>query len=106
VYYIEFIEKNPGVSQERFKEAVQTTYKVWQSDHPEDEVVMTIARTWRMGPRPGYMTIWKIKDFATFDRWNAEFRTPKPPTEQQKEFEQVVTIVDAGVYEDLGLEVL
>ena len=55
------------------------------------------------------MTIWKIKDFTTFEQWNAEFRktkTQKEEEQQQKEFEKVVTIVDAGVYEDLVCEIL
>jgi hypothetical protein len=110
MYYIEFMEKNPSVSQERFKEAVRSTEEGWQRDHPEDELVMMIGRTWRMGPRPGYMTIWKIKDFTTLKQWDEEFRKPKTLTEQeqqqQKEFNDVVTIVDAGVYEDLGCEIL
>jgi hypothetical protein len=105
LYYIEFVEKNPGVSQERFQEVVRMSNERWEREHPGDELVMMVGRTWRMGPKPSYMTIWKIKDFTTFQTWNAEFKKQDIQT-KHSEFEEVATIVEAGVYEDLGDEVL
>jgi hypothetical protein len=105
MYYIEFVEKNAGVPQERFQQVVRMSNERWQREHPDDELVMIIGRTWRLGPKPTYMTIWKIKDFTRFETWNTEFQK-EDTIRKHGEFDEVATIVDAGVYEDLGREVL
>lgn len=105
MYYIEFVEKNEGVSQQEFQDVVRASNERWAAEHPDDELVMIIGRTWRLGPRPTYMVIWRIKDFAAFEAWNAEFRKTHV-LENHAEFRDVGTIVNAGVYEDLGSEVL
>ena len=105
VYYIEFVEKNERVSQQRFQEVVRMSNERWAADHPDDELVMIIGRTWRLGPRPTYMVVWRIKDFSTFATWSSEFQKQQT-LDNHGEFEEVGTIVDAGVYEDLGSEVL
>jgi hypothetical protein len=105
VYYIEFVEKNAGVPQRRFQEVVRASNERWAADHPGEELVLMIGRTWRMGPRPTYMVIWRIKDFSTFETWNSEFRK-QSILDDHDAFREVGTIVDAGVYEDLGDEVL
>ena len=74
MYYIEFVEKNEGVPQQRFQEVVRVSNERWAADHPGEELVMIIGRTWRLGPEPTYMVVWRIKDFTTFETWNAEFR--------------------------------
>lgn len=105
MYYIEFIERNPDVSQERFQDVVKMSSERWASEHPEDKLVMNIGRTWRLGPKPTYMTIWKIKDISALQRWNEEFQKTDV-IRKHGEFTDVATIVDAGLYEDLGREVL
>jgi hypothetical protein len=105
VYYIEFVERNEGVPQRRFQEVVRMSNERWAANHPGEELVMIIGRTWRLGPKPTYMVVWKIKDFTTFETWNAEFRKQEI-LDDHDEFNAVGTIVDAGVYEDLGDEVL
>jgi hypothetical protein len=105
MYYIEFVERNEGVPLRRFQEVVRLSNERWQREHPDDELVLMIGRTWRMGPKPGYMVIWRIKDFTTFERWKEEFARPDT-LQKHGEFEEVGTIVDAGVYEDLGQEII
>jgi hypothetical protein len=105
MYYIEFVEKNAGVSQERFQEVVRASNERWAAKHPDDELVMIIGRTWRLGPKPTYMVVWRIRGFETFETWNAEFRKQQI-LDEHGEFEEVGTIVDAGIYEELGHEVL
>ena len=105
MYYIEFVEKKDGVPQQQFQEVVRMSNERWAADHPGEELVMIIGRTWRMGPKPGYMVVWRIKDFTTFETWNAEFQK-QHILDNHGEFREVATIVDAGVYEDLGREVL
>src|SRR5215472_1755817 len=77
----------------------------WRRQHPEDELVLPIGRTWHMRPKPGYMVIWRIKDVTTFEHWNAEF-AKQTILDQHGEVEAMGTIVDAGVYEDIGHEVI
>lgn len=105
MYYIEFVEKNEGVSQKEFQEVVRASNEQWAAEHPNDELVLMIGRTWRLGPRPTYMVIWRIPNFAAFEVWNVEFQKARI-VEEHAEFRAVGTIVDAGVYEDLGSEVL
>jgi hypothetical protein len=104
MYYIEFVEPKPGVSQQQFQEVVAMSSERWARDHPEDELVLNIGRTWRLGPRPPYMTIWRVKDSTVLERWRSEFRQPGTIS-NHAEFTDVATIVDAGLYEDLGGEV-
>lgn len=105
MYYIEFVERNPGVPQDRFQEVVRRSSEEWAEQHPDDELVLLIGRTWRMGPKPTYMTIWRVRDFTAFEVWNSEFQK-QDVIQHHAAFEEVATIVDAGVYEDLGREVL
>jgi hypothetical protein len=104
MYYIEFIEPKEGVDQRRFHDVVRRTTERWAADHPEDKLLLNIGRTWRLGPRPSYMTIWEIAGFETMSRWTREFQEAAV-LENHAEFTDVATIVDAGVYEDLGNEV-
>ena len=105
MYYIEFVERNDGVPQQRFQEVVRMSNERWAAAHPGDELVMIIGRTWRLGPKPTYMVVWRIQGWSTFDNWNAEFRKQEILANHD-EFNDVGTIVDAGVYEELGSEVL
>ena len=104
-YYIEFVEPKEGVSQQRFHEVVKMASQRWAREHPDDELLLNIGRTWRLGPKPTYMTIWKLKDLTTLHRWNEEFQKPDI-IQKHGEFAEVATIVDAGLYADLGQEVL
>ena len=103
-YYIEFLEPKEGVSQEDFQGMVQSAAERWAKEHPEDELVLSIGRTWRLGPRPAYMTIWRLKDLGALGRWNEEFQKPKI-AENHAELTEVATIVEAGLYADVGQEV-
>ena len=104
-YYIEYVEPKPGVSQQRFQEVVTMASDRWAEQHPDDQLVLNIGRTWRLGPRPGvYLTIWRVRDLAILHRWEEEFQTAQIQQEHS-EFTEVATIVDAGVYADLGHEV-
>jgi len=105
MYYIEFVERNEDVSPERFREVVTMSTDRWAREHPEDALVLSIGRTWRLGPRPTYMTIWRIDGFARLQEWTEEFRQTET-LQKHDEFTEVATIVDAGIYEDLGDEVI
>ena len=104
-YYIEYVEPKPGVSQQRFQEVVTMASNRWAAEHPDDELVLNIGRTWRLGPRPGvYLTVWRVSDLAVLERWESEFRKARIQDEHS-EFTEVATSVDAGMYADIGHEV-
>jgi len=100
MYYIEFFSKKEGVPFEQFYKEIREGYDQWMKDHPKDELVLLLGRTWRLGPKPNYMAIWKIKDFTRFDEWKNEMPGPE-------EIERGVQIIEfAGTYEEFGEEVL
>lgn len=106
MYYIEFVEPVEGVPIERFRQALKESSEEWARQHPEDELVLNLARTWRMGPNnTRYLTIWKIEDFGAFQRWQEEFATAEAAT-KLAELRRLLRVVEAGVYEDLGSEIL
>jgi hypothetical protein len=100
MYFVEFFEPRPGVPFERFREVVTTYLAGWAREHPEDELVCTIARKWWLGPEPGYMTIWRIADPSVFERWEGEL-SEAGAAARNAEFDEVARIVQAGLYEDL-----
>jgi hypothetical protein len=103
VYFIEFIEPKPDVSLERFRDVVKAHVDRWAGEHPEDELVLNVGRTWWLGPQPAYITAWRIGGVATLAAWQAALAQPEAG-EHHDEFSQVATIVHAGLYEDLGAE--
>jgi hypothetical protein len=106
MYYIEFFSRKPGVPLKQFHEVVKRSQQEWLAQHPEDELLLCIGRTWRMGPKPLYLAVWKIPNFARIDEWTRIFREEQASLLAHSEFEAVAVIEDAGVYEDFGLEQL
>jgi hypothetical protein len=104
VYFVEFFEPQQGVDIERFRSVVSAYLNGWAADHPEDELVCTIGRTWWLGPEPAYLTIWKIADVTAFERWRSEL-ADHDAGEKNEEFGEVCRIVQAGLYEDIGQEI-
>jgi hypothetical protein len=107
VYYVEFIRKRPDVSWEQFREVVGRAYRHWAELHPEDAPVLAIGRTWRLGPADvPYMIVWKIPDFARIDDWTAARRSDVASAEAVDRGTLSVADMDAGVYADIGEELL
>ena len=98
MYYIEFFRKREGVPIDEFHKHVREDYEGWMKEHPEDELVLLIGRTWRLGPTPGYICIWKLKDFSRLDAMKQEM---PPPHEMEA---APVVIEYAGCYEEFGEE--
>jgi hypothetical protein len=101
VYFVEFCEPRPGVSLDRFERVVREYLEGWAAEHPEDELVCAIGRSWWLGPEPGYITIWRIRDVSAFERWQRELAGAEA-SERSHEFDAVCRIVQAGLYEDIG----
>jgi hypothetical protein len=107
VYYIEFFRKKPDVSWEEFRHVVEGAYKRWMELHPGDAPALAVGRTWRLGPREAsYIIAWKIPDFARIDQWTRARREDAASDEAVMKGTLSVAEMDAGVYEEIGLELL
>ena len=107
MYYIEFFRKRPNVSWEEFRRVVEGAYKHWVELHPEDAPVLAVGRTWRLGPpEASYIIVWRIPDFARIDEWTTARRSDPASAEAVDQGTLSVADMDAGIYEDLGLEMV
>jgi len=107
VYYVEFFRKKPDVGVDEFKHVVEGAYKHWAELHPEDAPVLAIGRTWRLGPPEApYIIVWKLPEFARIDEWSKARRTD--PASEAAIMEGTISVadMDAGVYDDIGSELL
>ena len=100
--YIEYISRRPGVDMADFRAGVATGQEGWDSGYGEDQLVLNIGRTWRLGPEPEYLAVWYSPQ-ASFDRidaWDRIFRSGEAdPVERP--FYQVARIDVAGCYAPL-----
>jgi hypothetical protein len=107
LYYVEFIRKKPDVTWEDFNRVVRRAYKHWAELHPEDSPVLAVARTWRLGPvDASYMIIWNMPDFARLDHWTKVRR--EDPASEAAVMEGTLSVadIDAGIYDEIGMEML
>lgn len=72
MYYLEYLERRPGVPLERFHEVAGSTFSEWSRRESGDELVATLGRTWRRGPDP-YVLVWACNGFARLDEWDRLF---------------------------------
>jgi hypothetical protein len=87
---------------ERFHRAVLAGQSGWENGWSEDELVMSIGRTWRLGPEPEYLTIWHTPaaGLARLDEWDRVFRSGEADA-LEKPFRELARIERAGCYEAL-----
>jgi hypothetical protein len=55
--YIEYRQRLPGIDLALFHNVVAQRAGTWSDDNPEDISVLNIARTWRLGPEPEYLSV-------------------------------------------------
>jgi hypothetical protein len=107
MYYVEFFRKRPNVTWDEFNRVVRGAYKHWVELHPEDAPVLAVGRTWRLGPSAAqYMIVWEIPDFARIDEWTRARREDEASDAAVMTGTLSVADMDAGVYEDIGSELL
>lgn len=100
--YIEYITRRPGVAIEIFHRGVVAGQTGWEREHPEDRLLWSAGRTWRMGPGPGYIGAWWTpgSGLGRIDYWDRVFRSGKAGGTEDP-FQEVATIEAAGCYEPL-----
>lgn len=107
MYYIEYIRKKPDVDWDTFERVIRTAFRHWAELHPEDAPVFAAGRTWRLGPADAsYVIVWKIPDFARIDEWTHARRTDPASDAAVMHGTLSVADIDAGVYDDIGMEML
>lgn len=102
IVYIEYINRLPGVSVEAFHFATGRGQSGWSDDYAEDQLVLNIARTMRVGPQPEYMAVWYNRD-AGLERlgdWIDIFHSGTADHVEEP-FKLVAKIERAGCYEAL-----
>ncbi len=100
--YIEYISRRPGVDIEGFHRGVIEGQSGWEREHPEDRLLWSAGRTWRLGPVPAYIGAWWTAGYGLerFDYWDKVFRSGKADGTEDP-FQRVATIDAAGCYEPL-----
>jgi hypothetical protein len=87
---------------QRFHRAVLAGVNGWQGSWSEDQMILSIGRTWRLGPEPEYLTAWYTPSagLGRIDDWDRIFRSGEAD-EIEKPFREVARIERAGCYEPL-----
>jgi hypothetical protein len=87
---------------QRFHKAVLEGQSGWENSWSEDQLVLSIGRTWRLGPEPEYMTIWHTPaaGLGRIDEWDRVFRSGEADA-LEKPFRELAHIERAGCYEAL-----
>jgi hypothetical protein len=116
--YIEFTSRRPqpGIREDRgalalesfesqlqrFHRAVLAGVSGWEGSWSEDQMILSVGRTWRLGPEPEYLTAWytPTAGLGRIDEWDKVFRSGEAD-EIEKPFREVARIERAGCYEPL-----
>ena len=87
---------------QRFHRAVLAGQSGWESSWSEDQMILSVGRTWRLGPEPEYMTVWHTPTagLGRIDDWDKIFRSGEAD-ELEKPFRELARIERAGCYEAL-----
>lgn len=87
---------------QRFHRAVRKGQSGWEGSWPEDQLILGMGRTWRLGPEPEYLTVWytPVAGLERIDEWDEVFRSGRAD-DIEKPFTEVARIERAGCYDAL-----
>jgi hypothetical protein len=87
---------------ERFHRGVLAGQSGWEGSWSEDRMILSVGRTWRLGPEPEYLTAWQTPTagFERIDAWDKVFRSGQAD-DLEKPFREVARIDRAGCYDAL-----
>lgn len=78
--YVEYRSRRPDLDLALFHAIVGRRTDIWADSYPEDRLVLSIGRTWRLGPEPEYLVI---------------YYTPGSGLERLREWERIFTSGEA-----------
>jgi hypothetical protein len=86
---------------QRFHRAVRAGASGWEAGWSGDQLILSVGRTWRLGPEPEYLTVWFAPaGLARLDGWDEVFRSGEAD-ELEKPFREIARIDRAGCYDAL-----
>ncbi len=87
---------------QRFHRAVLAGTSGWEGSWSEDQLILNLGRTWRLGPEPEYLTVWHTPTVGLerIDEWDRVFRSGEA-ADVEKPFRELARIERAGCYEAL-----
>src|SRR5918912_4470699 len=97
--YVEYISRLAGVHVHEFHAALNEAQAGWAAAHPEDVLLWSAGRTWRLGPEPEYVGVWYTPDAGIdrLDAWDRIFRSGTAD-HHERPARQVSRIDVAGCY--------
>jgi hypothetical protein len=97
--YVEFISRSPEVTLEEFHRRTAHAQTMWADSYGDDEMVLNVGRTWRIGPGPEYLCVWYSAAYGLerIDDWERLFAAGAHDS-VNVEFEAVARIDRAGCY--------
>jgi hypothetical protein len=100
--YIEYISRRPGVSLEAFHEVAGRGQTGWAGEYGDDQLVLNLGRTWRIGPEPEYVAVWynAAAGVERIAEWERIF-TSGEAAHFEEPFKLAARIDAAGCYEPL-----
>lgn len=100
--YIEYISRRPEAPVAEFHRVVTAGQEGWDDAHGEDQLVLNLGRTWRLGPEPEYLGVWytPAAGVGRLDDWDRIFRGGAAD-HLERPFHEVARIDVAGCYEPL-----
>jgi hypothetical protein len=102
IVYIEFISRRPGISIEHFHAIAGAGQTGWAKQYGDDELVLNLGRTWRVGPEPEYLAVWLNRNagLELLGEWERAFRSGEADA-FEKPMEVVGRLDRAGCYRPL-----
>jgi hypothetical protein len=100
--YIEYISRRAGVSLEAFHEVAGRGQTGWAGEYGDDQLVLNVGRTWRIGPEPEYVAVWynAAAGVERIAEWERIF-TSGEAAHFEEPFKLAARIDAAGCYEPL-----
>jgi len=100
--YIEYISRRPGVGLHEFHTVVSGGQTGWAGGYADDVAVLSVGRSWRMGPEPEYLQVWYTRDagLERIDFWEETFRSGDADAFEEP-FRLAARIDRAGCYDPL-----
>jgi hypothetical protein len=100
--YVEYITRKPGVALQDFHRVAGKQQAAWDEAFADDELLLNLARTWRIGPLPPYLCIWHQPhaDLEQLDRWEQIFESGSVD-DIEDPINLVIRIDHAGCYRPL-----
>lgn len=101
--YIEYISRRPGVGLHEFHKVAGGGQTGWAGDYADDVAVLSVGRSWRMGPEPEYMQVWYTPGagLERIDFWEETFRSGDADAFEEP-FRLAARIDRAGCYDPLA----